>query len=213
MQKPGQPLQSGQVYESNSFSLKTALHQLHINNVQTLFANDDILSLKKALKNALQSSDIVLLTGGVSVGDYDFVLKAVELCGVEKLFHKVKQRPGKPLYFGKKGSKVIFGLPGNPSSVLTCFYEYVVTAIEQLTKQYEIIKLEMLPLGKSYNKNTSLTHFLKGKKDGNIVHFLDAQESFRMSSFANADCLIYIPEDKQECKEGDFVEVHLLPLL
>ena len=212
LQKPGQQLQPGQVYESNSYALKAALLQINIHDVENIFATDNINVLQKALENALQSSDIVLLTGGVSVGDYDFVLHAAELCGVQKMFHKVKQRPGKPLYFGKKENKVVFGLPGNPSSVLTCFYEYVMVAIEQLTMLKNTIKSEMLPLGKSCNKNTSLTHFLKGKKDGETVFPLDAQESFRMSSFANANCLIYIPEDKQECKEGDFVEVHLLPL-
>lgn len=212
LQKPGQPLQTGQVYESNSYTLKAALQQLHIDNVEIVSATDNIDFLQKVLEKALNTSDIVLLTGGVSVGDYDFVIHAAELCGVKKGFHKVKQRPGKPLFFGKKESKIIFGLPGNPSSVLTCFYEYVIAAIEQLTMQKSIIKSQMLAIGKSYNKNTFLTHFLKGKKENNIVFPLDAQESYKMSSFANANCLIYISENKQECKEGDLVEVHLLPL-
>jgi molybdopterin molybdotransferase len=212
LQQPGTPLQPGQVYESNSITLKAALHQLHIFDIEILFADDEINILRKALETALQKTDIVLLTGGVSVGDYDFVLQAAELCGVEKLFHKVKQRPGKPLYFGKKQTKIIFGLPGNPSSVLTCFYEYVIPALERLTMRKNIIKKEQQMLGKSYNKQTSLTHFLKAKKEGNIVYPLGAQESFRLSSFANANCLICLPEDKDEFIEGDLVEVHILPL-
>lgn len=212
LQQPGKQLQAGQVYESNSLTIKAALHQLHIFNIKILFAADDADILQKALASALQTSDVVLLTGGVSVGDYDFVLKAAELCGVEKMFHKVKQRPGKPLYFGKKESKVIFGLPGNPSSVLTCFYEYVIPAIEQLTMRRDIIKAEQQALGKAYTKKTSLTHFLKGKKEGNFVFPLDAQESFRLSSFANANCLICLREDQEEFKKGDLVEIHLLPL-
>ena len=212
LQQIGNPLQPGQVYDSNSLMIKAALQQLHIFSIEILFADDDIEIVKKALKKALQTSDVVLLTGGVSVGDYDFVVQAAESCGVEKLFHKVKQRPGKPLFFGKKESKVIFGLPGNPSSVLTCFYEYVIPAIEQLTMRRNIIKTEQQTLGKAYSKKTSLTHFLKGKKEDNIVFPLDAQESFRLSSFANADCLIVLPENKEEFKKGDLVEVHLLPL-
>ncbi len=212
LQQPGVQLQPGQVYNSNSFMIKAALQQLHIFNADIVFADDTIEILQKALEKALQTSDVVLLTGGVSVGDYDFVVQATELCGIKKLFHKVKQRPGKPIFFGKKENKVIFGLPGNPSSVLTCFYEYIITAVEQLTMRRNIIKTEQQTLGKAYSKKTSLTHFLKGKKEGNIVFPLDAQESFRLSSFANADCLICLPEEKEEFKEGDLVEVHLLPL-
>lgn len=212
LQQIGNPLQPGQVYDSNSLMIKAALQQLHIFSIEILFADDDIEIVKKALKKALQTSDVVLLTGGVSVGDYDFVVQAAELCGAEKLFHRVKQRPGKPIFFGKKENKVIFGLPGNPSSVLTCFYEYVIPAIEQLTMRRNIIKTEQQTLGKAYSKKTSLTHFLKGKKEDNIVFPLDAQESFRLSSFANADCLIVLPENKEEFKKGDLVEVHLLPL-
>lgn len=212
LQQPGQPLKAAQVYESNSFAVKAALQQLLISEIKILWVDDEINLLQKTLEKALQTSDIVLLTGGISVGDYDFVLRAAELCGVEKMFHKIKQRPGKPLYFGKKGRKVVFGLPGNPSSVLTCFYEYVIAAIERLTMLKNIIATEQVLLKEAYDKRTGLTHFLKGKKESNFVHALDAQESYRLSSFANANCLICLPEDKEEFKEGDLVEVHILPV-
>lgn len=212
LQQPGNPLQPGQVYESNSLMLKAALHQLHISDIEILFADDNITNLQEALKSALQTADLVLLTGGVSVGDYDFVLHAAALNGVQKMFHKVKQRPGKPLFFGKKEKKVIFGLPGNPSSVLTCFFEYVTIAVEQLTTRRNIIKTEQKVLAKSFTKKTALTHFLKGKKEGDLVYPLNAQESFRLSSFANANCLIFAPENKEAFSEGDFVEIHLLPV-
>jgi len=212
LQQPGKPLGAAQVYESNSLALKAALEQLCISGTAVYFADDEIDILQKTLEKALYSSDIVLLTGGVSVGDYDFVLQAAEACGVEKMFHKIRQRPGKPLYFGKKQAKLVFGLPGNPSSVLTCFYEYVIPAIEQLTLRKNIVATEQLFLGKSYIKKTSLTHFLKGKKEGKFVYPLDAQESYRLSSFAQADCLICLPENREEFNEGDLVEVHLLPV-
>lgn len=212
LQHPGQPLKAAQVYESNSFAVKAALQQLLITEIEILWVDDEINLLQKTLEKALQTSDIVLLTGGISVGDYDFVLRAAELCGVEKMFHKIKQRPGKPLYFGKKGRKVVFGLPGNPSSVLTCFYEYVIPAIERLTMQKNIIATEQVLLKEAYDKRTGLTHFLKGKKESKCVHALDAQESYRLSSFANANCLICLPENKEEFKEGDLVEVHILPV-
>ena len=211
LQQPGQPLQHGQVYESNSFALKTALKQLHINKIQILYATDKPEIVTDTLQKALQQSDVVLLTGGISVGDYDFVLQAATKCGVEKLFHKVKQRPGKPLYFGKRENKLVFGLPGNPSSVLTCFYQYVLTALEKLSKRKIGLQTLQAPLAKAFQKNAGLTHFLKGFYEGKTAMPLDAQESYRLSSFAKSNCLIQIDEDITSLKEGELVDVYLLP--
>ena len=211
LQQPGKPLQHGQVYESNSFALKAVLKQLSIHNIQILHATDKPEIVTATLKTAIEQSDVVLLTGGISVGDYDFVLQAVTECGVEKLFHKIKQRPGKPLYFGKKQNDLVFGLPGNPSSVLTCFYQYVIPALEKLSKRKLSLQSIKIHLGKAFQKTAGLTHFLKGFYDGKTAMVLDAQESFRLSSFAKANCLIQIEEDVTSLGEGELVDVYLLP--
>jgi molybdopterin molybdotransferase len=211
LQQAGQPLQYGQVYDSNSFTLSTALRQLHFENIKIFRADDDLQILTGILQEALQQSDVVLLTGGISAGDYDFVLQAAANCGVTTLFHKIKQRPGKPLFFGKKGNKIIFGLPGNPSSVLTCFYEYVLSALAILTKQQLNLQAVNVPIEKSFSKTNTLTHFLKGFYNGETVSVLDAQESYRLSSFAKANCLVKINEKVTQCAAGEMVEVHLLP--
>jgi molybdopterin molybdotransferase len=211
LQEPGKPLQHGQVYESNSFALTAALGQLQIDKLQILFTRDKPEATTATLKKALDQSDLVLLTGGISVGDYDFVLQAATDCGVQKLFHKVKQRPGKPLYFGNQGTKPVFGLPGNPSSVLTCFYQFVIPALEKLTKRKLGLQKINIPLATSFQKAAGLTHFLKGSFDGKIARPLDAQESYRLSSFAKANCLIEIAEERTSVKEGDVVDVYLLP--
>ena len=106
MQQPGRHLEHGQVYESNSFALTAVLKQLQIDDVQVLYAIDNPQIVTSYLHQALEQSDVVLLTGGLSAGDYDFVLQSTKECGVEELFHKVKQRPGKPLYFGQKADKL-----------------------------------------------------------------------------------------------------------
>jgi molybdopterin molybdotransferase len=211
LQQPGQPLQHGQVYESNSFMLRAVLKNLDIDNVQILYATDKPEIVTETLQKALDQSDVVLLTGGVSVGDYDFVLQASTECGVHKLFHKIKQRPGKPLYFGKTGNNLVFGLPGNPSSVLTCFYQYVIPALEKLSKRKISLQSLKAPLAKAFQKNSGLTHFLKGVYDGKSATTLDAQESYRLSSFAKANCLIQIDEETTSLKEGELVDVYLLP--
>ncbi len=211
LQQPGKKLQYGQVYESNSFTLKAALHQLHFDDVNVLYVDDNLERLISTLHTALHHSDIILICGGVSAGDYDFVLQAAKNCDVKQLFHKVKQRPGKPLYVGKKNNKIVFGLPGNPSSVLTCFYEYVTLALEIMTNKKCLIKKIQLPLSMSYKKLTGLTYFLKGLCKDDMVISLDAQESYRLSSFAKANCLIKLDEDRIQYKEREMVEVHVLP--
>jgi len=204
LQQPGHALAYGEVYESNSYALKTILQQLQITAIEVYRAADNLNELTQVLKQALANSDLVLLTGGVSVGDYDFVLQAAEACGVVQLFHKIKQRPGKPLYFGKKENKRVFGLPGNPSSVLTCFYEYVLSALQVELTSWQV------PLAKELKKPAGLTHFLKGWFDGKTAMPLDAQESYRMSSFATANCLIKIDEAATVCEKGSLAEIHLL---
>ena len=216
LQQPGRNLEHGQVYESNSFALRAVLKQLQIEEVQVSYAIDNPKHVTSSLQKALQESDVVLLTGGISVGDYDFVLHATKECGVEKLFHKVKQRPGKPLYFGMKArpndtQQLVFGLPGNPSSVLTCFYQYVTPALEKLSRRKKILNTLQVPLSKPFQKAAGLTHFLKGIYDGRTATPLDAQESYRLSSFAIANCLIQVDEDTTSLKAGEMVDVYLLP--
>ncbi|WP_240040774.1 molybdopterin molybdotransferase MoeA [Pseudocnuella soli] len=212
LQQPGRPLAYGQVYESNSFALTTALSSVHITNVAGRQVHDDPAALANVLGAALNESDVVLLTGGVSVGDYDFVIGAATQNGVTPLFHKIKQRPGKPLFMGMQGKKLVFGLPGNPSSVLTCFYLYVLPALSRLTGRGLTLKKLQVPLRKPYKKAAGITHFLKGAWDGQTAIPLNAQESYKMRSFAQANCLIQVDENIETCVEDDLVTIHLLPV-
>jgi molybdopterin molybdotransferase len=210
LQYPGKSLDYGQVYESNSYALVAVLQAIGIENLKVYRAKDDPGVLKNMLQQALRESDMVLLTGGVSVGKYDYVTQAAAKCGVESLFHKVKQKPGKPLYAGIKNGKPVFGLPGNPSSVLTCFYEYVLYAISLMNKRNLTLPVLKAPLEGTYTKTNVLTHFLKGYYNGKTVTLLDAQESYRLRSFARANCLIKIDEETERCEAGSLVEIHLL---
>lgn len=212
LQKPGIPLEFGQVYEANSFQLKAALNKIGIKNSMVLTAEDDPEELRKVLQRALETNDVVLLNGGVSVGDYDFVTQAAQSCGVEEKFHKIKQKPGKPLFFGTKEDKLVFGLPGNPSSSLTCFYEYVLPALESSMGLHSSLEEITASVTHDYPKPAGLTHFLKAFYSNGKVTPLHAQESFRLHSFAQANCFIILPEESIGCKAGAIVTVHLLPL-
>jgi molybdopterin molybdotransferase len=211
LQMPGQPLSFGQVYDSNSSLLLAALHQINIRKIQVHHVRDNLDAVVGTLNNALMESDVVCLTGGVSVGDYDFVVEAADHNQVQNIFHKIKQKPGKPFYFGKKGDKLVFGLPGNPASVLTCFYQYVEPALKKIARQKSSVKRVYAPLATTFKKPAGLTHFLKGFYDGEVAMPLTAQESFRLISFAQANCLIQLEEETTMCNAGEIVELYLLP--
>ncbi|MDQ1095910.1 MULTISPECIES: molybdopterin molybdotransferase MoeA [Chryseobacterium] len=211
LQQPGNPLRFGQVYEANSFQLKAVLHQVGISNIRVRTAEDDPKKLQEVLSAALAESDLVLLNGGVSVGDYDFVVQAAEACGITKKIHKIRQKPGKPLFFGIMGDKMVFGLPGNPSSSLTCFYEYVLPALEQWMRHDSHLKKIKATVTHDYSKPSGLTHFLKAFYQDGKVTPLHAQESFRLHSFARANAFIVLPEESTGCSAGDWVKVHVLP--
>jgi molybdopterin molybdotransferase len=207
---PGEKLSSGKVYECNTYSLNAALYEVGIKpKIYMVLDNED--QIIEIIKKSLFDSDLIILSGGVSVGDYDFVSKALEACDVKCIFHKVKQKPGKPLYFGRKDKQLVFGLPGNPAALLTCYYEYILPVIKYIKgiKETETSNLK-LTLTEAYTKKTGLTHFLKGKMNGSEVTILKAQESYLMSSFATADCLVQLDEEKSSFQKGDLVEVQVL---
>ena len=211
LQTPGKELSFGQVYESNSISVAAALRKAGVVNIDIQYARDDPSEVSTSLEIALAKSDLVLLTGGVSVGDYDFVLQATGKCGVEKHFHKVRQKPGKPLFFGTKENKVVFGLPGNPGSVLTCFYEYVLLALNTMMgKEHAVITIKATSLSQ-YSKKAGMTHFLKGIYGNGKVTLLPWQASFQLRSFATANCLMVLDEKVEEVTFKDEVEIDLLP--
>ena len=207
---PGTELFGGQVFESNSFTLTAALQNLNIQPMLVFRSPDEESQITAHLRAGIEQCDLVIATGGISVGDYDLVKKSMDNCGVETIFYKVKQKPGKPLFFGKRGSTLLFGLPGNPSAVLTCFYEYIVPILEKMSGSPGPSKREaQKTLTEGFIKKAGLTYFLKGKVEGSEVAPLHAQESYQMSSYALADCLIVLEEDKTEYLKGETVSVHL----
>ncbi|MCD0489731.1 molybdopterin molybdotransferase MoeA [Pedobacter sp. MC2016-14] len=211
LQDPGKDLAFGQVYESNSLALSAALAAAGIVDINLYQARDNFEELTEILREAMVQNDVVLLTGGVSVGDYDFVVSSAGQLGVQQIFHKIKQKPGKPLYFGLQDGCLVFGLPGNPSSVLSCYYNYVLPALNLMLGKAEPEELVKLELTHGYVKAAGLTHFLKGISLNGKVTPLHAQESFRLSSFAQANCLIVLEEARDNFEAGELVEVLLLP--
>ncbi len=210
---PGHEKKIGQVYESNSYALVNALKCMHIQALDTIWVDDDEKQLAENISQALSRCDLLIITGGVSVGDYDYVVGALANNGVQQIFHKLKQKPGKPLYFGNQADKLVFGLPGNPASVLTCFYQYVYPCIRKMMgfSQLELMQL-YLPALNTYEKKAGMTHFLKGRVENSAVELLGHQESYKMNTFGFANALVQIDEDQTFIKENQLVRVYLLPV-
>lgn len=207
----GNELSFGKIYESNSHTLKAALKKLGFNQVTVSIIGDTIEETENVLKTSLEKFDLTLFTGGISVGDYDFVLEACIANNMEQIFHKIKQKPGKPFYIGKKGDKVVCGLPGNPASVLSCYYNYITLVLDQLSNTRTAMQTANAILLNPYKKPAGLTHFLKGlyNASNNEVQILEGQESFKMKSLALANCFVEIPENVTEVKSNQNITIHL----
>ncbi len=212
LKKPGEKLKDGQIYESNSLALIAALKSINLNIQKIETVIDDEKEVYNSIKKAINSSDLVLITGGISVGNYDFTGNAFKKIGVKNIFYKIKQKPGKPLFYGQYKNTAIFGLPGNPAAVLSCFYEYVYPSVRIMQGRKDVfLKKTILPISKDYNKKKGLSLFLKAKIIENAVIPLEGQESYVLSSFADADSIIFLPENSENIKKDELVEVHLLP--
>jgi len=205
---PGNTLKRGQIFESNSAMLCAAFETYHFKNYTISKVEDDYDLTKKAIETELENADLVILTGGISVGDYDFVGKALQEIGVQELFYKINQKPGKPLFFGRIGNKMVAALPGNPAAALTCFYRYVLPVLNQLAgKGFCGLEELELSLAESYFKKGERAEFLKAEIKNGHVSILGSQSSAMLNSYAQANALIYIPTEKGQINKDECVKV------
>ena len=208
----GQPLTYGKIYESNSKMLLSALYNLKFYDVTTHKVEDDYDKTLSKLDDVIADNDLVIITGGISVGDYDFVGKALSELNVEELFYKVKQKPGKPLFFGKKENTLIFALPGNPAAALTSFYAYVYIALQKMMHRddLELPRIQAKSTS-NFTKSGDRPQFLKAIYNDGTVELLEGQNSSMQQTFAIANALVFVPEEVSNIHVNDTVETILLP--
>ncbi|MDI6033154.1 molybdopterin molybdotransferase MoeA [Flavobacterium sp. LB2P84] len=209
--KAGRKLAQGKIYESNSIMLQSALQGIGIKKIEVFRVKDNLKATKRVLKSCLSEFDVVLVSGGISVGDYDFVKEALLSNGVEELFYKINQKPGKPLFFGKKDKTIVFALPGNPASTLTGFYIYVHPALK-ISMGFESIYLPKIKrkITVPFENTSGKSLFLKGLYDDEKVTILESQSSAMLNTFATANALIYLPYDVVDIAKDQ--EVQVIPL-
>lgn len=211
LQQVGATLREGEIYNSNGPMLEALLQQTGIKKITPYHVPDDKEQLQRAIDMALEEHEVLILSGGISVGDYDFVKECLESAGVVELFYKLKQRPGKPFFAGKKGEQWIFALPGNPASVLSCYNQLVKPCLKHLMGEQEVWKPDLyLPLKKDHNKKPGFTFFVKGRVSGREVEVLQGQQSFNLQAFNVANCLVELEEEKDLIPAGTLVPVYYL---
>ena len=196
--EPGGQLHDGQIYDSNSYMLVAMLRQAGVEPVRVRRVGDRRAALARAVRAALEVCDVLITVGGVSVGEHDFLRPVLKDLGVREIFWRVSQKPGKPIYFGGKGTKRVFGLPGNPASAFVCFYVYVLPALERLSGLGGRAGLarEAMMAGSGIVPDARRWLFLRGRSDGGVsVTRLSRQGSHMVTALADTDRLIAVAPD------------------
>lgn len=214
-QKP----QLGQIRNSNAYSLCGLIEESGAEPVNLGTARDNEDELLEKLREGLQH-DVLVTSGGVSVGAYDYVLKTLEHIGVEVKFWKVKIKPGMPLVFGvyrdneRRRDIPVFGLPGNPVSTMVTFLQFVRPAIFKMMGREDGQQIRLIAtLEHDFQKKDSKRHFVRGivrnEKNRLFVQSTGTQSSGALTSMAKANCLMVISEQQMEIKAGEEVEIEL----
>jgi molybdopterin molybdotransferase len=215
----GQTLSPGQVYDSNRYTLWGMLTRLGCEVIDLGVVRDDPLALEAALLEAAQNADAIITSGGVSVGEADFIKELMTRLG-EVAFWKIAMKPGRPMAFGKIGSGKesawLFGLPGNPVAVMVTFYQFVRPALLKLAGVTPQSTFPGFPArcSEAMKKGKGRTEFQRGvlfQENGEwCVRPTGAQGSGVLRSMAEADCFIVLEPDREKVGAGETVMVQLM---
>ncbi len=212
-------LRFGQIYESSSAMLASVLRAEGITEIMTRYVADDAAATAAALRELAEANDVVLSTGGVSVGDYDFVGTSLEEIGIETVFYKVRQRPGKPLYFGRNDDTFIFALPGNPAATLVCYYQYVLPALRLLSGRKNcFLPTLKLPITHAFSFKGERDEFLKATATTDLRDAAGRSGIVRVAVVCHCQCAYLLalhPKLRATRRSGGgtFVAVFLLNTL
>ncbi|MEJ2507912.1 MAG: molybdopterin molybdotransferase MoeA [Gammaproteobacteria bacterium] len=208
----GEPLEEGQIYDSNRYTLYGLLSELGVELIDMGVVRDRREDVEAAFEQAAGTADAVITSGGVSVGEADYVKDTLERLG-QVGFWKIAMKPGRPLAFGRVGRAYFFGLPGNPVSVMATFYELVLPALRRLMGQEHTQPVSLtVPCAERLKKRPGRVDFQRGiltrEADGTLaVRSTGAQGSHILSSMSRANCFIVLPSDWGDVEPGTQVEV------
>jgi molybdopterin molybdotransferase len=212
---PGRPLCAGRIYGSNGFALAAQAERAGAVLASRVSVPDDPDGTRAAIAQALDDADVVLVSGGVSVGPHDHVKPALHELGVEERFWGVRLRPGKPTWFGTRGDTLAFGLPGNPVSAMVTFQLFARPALAALQGAPPEAPRAMATLeeaiGRNPQREQAIRVRLRQGKHGLVARpTTGAQGSHVLTSMLGADALAFIAPGNGEVAAGERVEVELL---
>ncbi|MBW8059667.1 MAG: molybdopterin molybdotransferase MoeA [Solirubrobacterales bacterium] len=211
--EPGEEMRPGGVRNSNAYSVRALAEWAGAEAVAAGSAPDDLEATRAAIAPALDS-DVVVLCGGVSVGEHDHVKRALAELGVEESFWGIALKPGKPTWFGTRGGTLVFGLPGNPVSAMVTFILLVRPALAALRGERPDRRRTTAKLGRDYDKRPGRAHAIRCRlelrEDGWHARPAERQASHVLTSMLGADCLALIPAASGPLRAGERVEIELL---
>jgi molybdopterin molybdotransferase len=212
----GRPLAPGQIYDSNRYTIYGMLSRLGADIIDLGVVRDDPAAIEQAFSEAARAADVVITSGGVSVGDADYVKQMLARLG-EVLFWKIAMKPGRPLAYGRIGQAHFFGLPGNPVSAMVTFYQFVREALLVLMGVPEPAPLPVLKARctTAIRKAPGRTEFQRGILSPGeagewTVRVTGDQGSAILSSMSQANCFIILPDAQGNTPAGAMVDVQLL---
>lgn len=194
-----------QIRRSNTYALAASLQQLSCEHKQ-FHLPDDKLQIQQHVEEILMKYDVLILSGGVSKGKFDFIPEALEAAGVKKLFHQVNQRPGKPFWFGVTDEgKVVFALPGNPVSTYMCFYRYIKPWLAASLNQQ--VSAQHVALAVGFSFQPSLTYFLQAEvknENGDLKAYpIQGGGSGDFANLKHVDGFLELPAERSVFKAGE----------
>jgi molybdopterin molybdotransferase len=212
----GTVLKEGQIYDSNRYTIHGMLERLGCEVLDMGVVRDDPALLEQAFERAAEAADVVITSGGVSVGEADFVKDLLNKLG-EVVFWKIAMKPGRPLAYGRVGGAHFFGLPGNPVSVMVTFYQFVRDALLKLSGRdpVEASPTFKVPCTSTLKKAPGRTEFQRGilsrdAKGDWSVRVTGEQGSGILRSMSEANCFIILPTDQGNVTPGTIVEVQVM---
>lgn len=207
---PGERLGPGQIHDSNALALAALAREEGAEVVASLRAPDDRAATIEVLQEALGSADLVLVSGGVSVGPHDHVKAALSELGVQERFWRVALRPGKPTWFGIRGETLVIGLPGNPVSALVTFVLFARPALAAFQGAAPAPR-RRVPLAASIARRAERDEAVRVRLDADgRAHTTGPQGSHVLSSMLGADGLVIVPRGAGELEAGSIVELEAL---
>jgi molybdopterin molybdotransferase len=206
LRRPGEPLAAGEIYEANGLILSAQLEAAGAAVELMPAVGDDEAAHRGALERALDA-DVVVTSGGVSVGPHDLVRRVEAELGVEEVFWRVSVKPGKPIAFGVRERTLVFGLPGNPVSALVGFVLFVEPAIRALQGVPDPLpRFDRGRLAAARRRNPERDELVRARlrrsEDGPLLEPLSGQESHMIARSAGADALVFVPRGEGELGDG-----------